>query len=82
MPLYEYECRNCHGRSELLVSASRPPVCPHCGSKRLEKQLSTFATRGGGNAGGHTHKHSAACGCCHHGGGCEGKRRSHACAAC
>ena len=44
MPLYEYICRNCNSRSELLVRSHRDrPVCMKCGSDKLERQLSTFA---------------------------------------
>lgn len=40
MPLYEYICKKCDQRIELLVSSSTNPACPHCGSKRLEKLIS------------------------------------------
>jgi putative FmdB family regulatory protein len=43
MPIYEYECRDCHHRFETLVSASRQPSCPVCHGGQLEKQLSVFA---------------------------------------
>lgn len=42
MPLFEYLCRDCGKQSELLVTGSEKPVCPHCGSKQLTKQFSTF----------------------------------------
>ena len=45
MPLFEYVCRRCGEISELLVSGSQTPVCPNCGSKKLEKQLSSFSAR-------------------------------------
>lgn len=63
MPIYEYECQDCHKVAEILVSTSRAPQCPSCGGKKLEKLFSTFATSGGGATG---HAHSAGCG---HGGG-------------
>ena len=45
MPLHEYICRDCAEISEQLVSGTRKPVCPNCGSKNLEKQLSSFSAR-------------------------------------
>jgi len=53
MPLYEYTCRTCGHRFEVLqrVGAdSRGVSCPDCGSGEVAKQLSTFAsaTRAGG----------------------------------
>lgn len=45
MPLFEYICKACGESAELLVTGSRPPACPRCGSKKLEKQLSAFSAR-------------------------------------
>jgi putative FmdB family regulatory protein len=44
MPLYEYECQQCHRRVEKIQSFSAPPetVCPHCGGK-LERVISAPA---------------------------------------
>ena len=47
MPLYEYACRECKRRFELLqrLGADRTGVvCPACGSAEVDKQLSTFAS--------------------------------------
>jgi putative FmdB family regulatory protein len=35
MPLYEYECRTCHERVEVIQRHSDPPysVCPKCGGE-------------------------------------------------
>ena len=49
MPIYEYECRDCHNDFELLVSTGATPVCPTCNSISLQKQLSTFAVGRGGS---------------------------------
>ena len=40
MPLYEYECINCHERTEKIQKFSDPEitVCPHC-SGHLERVL-------------------------------------------
>ena len=40
MPIYEYECRECHHRFELLVLASTTPACPACKGTDLDKLLS------------------------------------------
>ena len=40
MPLYEYECRVCHHRFELLVLVSTTPACPACKGTDLDKLLS------------------------------------------
>ena len=45
MPLFEYQCSDCNFRFEELVSSaeSSAPACPKCGSKKTERQLSTFS---------------------------------------
>ncbi len=45
MPIYEFQCTDCDKPSELLVRSTdfSGEECPHCGSNRLSKQLSTFA---------------------------------------
>ncbi len=46
MPLYEYHCRSCDQRVEMLVPMSattRTLRCPECGERALDKLLSTFA---------------------------------------
>ncbi|GIT13042.1 MAG: hypothetical protein CM1200mP34_4480 [Verrucomicrobiales bacterium] len=51
MPLYEYTCGKSRKRSEHLVrsgSGAGVPDCPHCGSRRMKKELSGFAAGGGG----------------------------------
>jgi putative FmdB family regulatory protein len=50
MPLFEYICRSCSRRFETLVMGKASPACPGCGSDDLEKQFSTFAVGGGGQA--------------------------------
>ena len=47
MPLYEYSCRSCSRRFEVLqrVGADSSGVtCPSCGAGDVSKQLSTFAS--------------------------------------
>ncbi len=43
MPLYEYECQDCHQHFELLVREQTVLACPACRSRAIEKQLSVFA---------------------------------------
>lgn len=43
MPLFEYICKSCGETAELLVAGSKKLLCPNCGSKKLEKQFSTFS---------------------------------------
>ena len=50
MPLYEYECRGCGHRFEILVFGKVRPVCPNCQGENVEKVFSTFATTGGGDS--------------------------------
>jgi putative FmdB family regulatory protein len=41
MPIYEYRCRSCGQKSEVLVRAGGPSAsCPSCGSPLLEKLFS------------------------------------------
>jgi putative FmdB family regulatory protein len=44
MPLYEYECKQCHRRTEKIQKFNEPEatVCPHCGGA-LERLLSAPA---------------------------------------
>lgn len=47
MPLYEYKCRKCHTRFELLRRMSdvdRNVKCPKCGSPAVEREISGFST--------------------------------------
>lgn len=47
MPIYEFACPKCRVIFSFLskrLNPERLPVCPKCGNKRMEKQLSHFAT--------------------------------------
>ncbi len=47
MPIYEYECEKCHKRTSVLtmrVSERAEAVCKHCGSTRMRRLMSRFAT--------------------------------------
>ena len=43
MPIYEYVCRGCGERFELIVRGADVPACPSCGNLDLEHLLSMFA---------------------------------------
>lgn len=43
MPVYEYVCKSCSRPFEELVFGAEVPVCPTCGAREVEKQLSVFA---------------------------------------
>jgi putative FmdB family regulatory protein len=78
MPLYEFICGNCEKDFESLVRSANwegAVTCPHCGSKKLTKQLSVFAAQGGGSTSASAPAPQA---CCRPGGcGCVGGRHHH-----
>lgn len=44
MPIYEYRCKNCGNTFEYLVGIGRGDddiICKNCGSREMEKLLST-----------------------------------------
>jgi putative FmdB family regulatory protein len=49
MPIYEFHCEQCTKDSEVLVRSSHweGTACPHCGSKKLSKKFSVFASSNG-----------------------------------
>jgi len=53
MPIYEYRCRDCGERFEILQRLGQGAeglVCPGCGAEPVEKVFSTFAATGGDSA--------------------------------
>ena len=47
MPIYEFACPKCRKVFSFLsrrTNPGRPPVCPKCGHRKLEKQITRFAT--------------------------------------
>jgi putative FmdB family regulatory protein len=52
MPIYEFHCAKCEKDSEILVRSSkwRGTKCPHCGSTKLSKKLSVFASSPGASS--------------------------------
>jgi len=69
MPIYEFHCDKCERDSEILVRSSdwKAAACPHCGSKKLTKKFSTFASAGAGEN--HSKGNGGGGHCC--GGGCH-----------
>lgn len=67
MPIFEFVCRDCDQQFEELMSFVQMEAgeahCPECGSKKVDRSLSAFAT-GNSSGGGST----PPCG----GGGCGG----------
>lgn len=47
MPIFDFRCTQCDKTVELLIRGSTPPVCPSCGSRSMEKQVSKPAAPGG-----------------------------------
>jgi putative FmdB family regulatory protein len=75
MPIYEFHCASCGKDSEVLVRSSewKGTTCPHCGSKKLDKKFSVFASSGasddaGGACAMPSGKGGGGCGCCCGGG--------------
>ncbi|MGN6815688.1 MAG: FmdB family zinc ribbon protein [Solirubrobacterales bacterium] len=46
MPIYEFECEECGGRFEELITAGQPVACPQCGSERTRRLLSQVSPPG------------------------------------
>ena len=42
MPLYDYQCQQCHRQFELLVRTGTVLQCPSCGGEQLERLISSF----------------------------------------
>ena len=51
MPIYEYECSECHSAFEVLVRGKESAACPSCGGRKLERQLTVQAAHTGSRAG-------------------------------
>jgi putative FmdB family regulatory protein len=52
MPIYEFHCDKCGKDSEVLVRSAKweGTPCPRCGSTKLAKKLSVFASTGASDA--------------------------------
>jgi putative FmdB family regulatory protein len=72
MPIYEFHCEQCERDSEILVRSTdwKNSKCPHCGSSKLRKNFSTFASANAGSPASSVKKGGMSGGhCC--GGGCH-----------
>jgi len=71
MPIYEFQCEKCGKDSELLIRSSnwQGTKCPHCGSEKIAKKFSTFASAGTSTGTSPGPKSSGGGHCC--GGGCH-----------
>lgn len=48
MPIYEYVCSKCqHDFEELIFNTSEKVACPECGSAKVERAMSVFASVSG-----------------------------------
>ena len=47
MPIYEYSCPACEAGFEVLVRGKEVPVCPRCGTSKIERRLSVPAAHTG-----------------------------------
>jgi len=48
MPIYEYKCKKCDKKFEILVMGKDTPACPSCGNLKIKRLLSTcgFVSKG------------------------------------
>jgi putative FmdB family regulatory protein len=67
MPIYSYHCKECGKDFELLVGVtadSNEKKCTQCGSKNIEKTLSSFSFRMGQSSTGNSSGSCSSGGCC------------------
>jgi putative FmdB family regulatory protein len=71
MPIYEFHCEQCERDSEILVRSTdwKNAKCPHCGSSKLRKNFSTFASANASGAAPARKPSGGGHHCC--GGGCH-----------
>jgi len=53
MPIFEFECSNCDREFEELLfntSAVSEVICPECGSSKVNKKISMFASKAAGGS--------------------------------
>jgi putative FmdB family regulatory protein len=76
MPIYEFHCAKCGKESEILVRSSdwAGTKCPHCGSRKLAKKFSVFASGSGGGEAASCDAGGSGCGC---GCACGGSKHRH-----
>ena len=77
MPLYEYRCKDCEGRFEVLTrfaERDQAHACPSCSSSQTRVLVSTFAMTGGERPGGLDFGSGG--GCCGGSCGCGGATKN------
>lgn len=62
MPIFDIVCSDCGHAGETLQLGTNPPVCPACGSTRVEKKLSATSSLTGRT--GQSHPGPGDHGCC------------------
>jgi putative FmdB family regulatory protein len=74
MPIFEYDCGKCQANFEILVFRSDEAVnCPQCGAADVERRMSVFGFKSGGDKGAASSRMgsgASACGSCS-GGNCS-----------
>ena len=45
MPIFDYSCKDCGKRFDVLIRGTEKAACPKCGSQELEKNLSLPALK-------------------------------------
>jgi putative FmdB family regulatory protein len=64
MPMYEFDCPTCGQPFEELVRSSeavKDVVCPNCGSHKVKRKLSLFASKVSGGGGSYANQSAPAC---------------------
>ena len=61
MPIYEFRCLKCEEDFETIVFGGNDKVtCPRCNGDKLERLMSSFGFKSGGNSGGEDRVSSSA----------------------
>lgn len=64
MPLYEFQCAECQDDFEELVRSSTAVAevkCPQCGSPRVRRKVSVFASKVSGGGSGYVAPAASSC---------------------
>jgi len=69
MPFYEYKCSKCKNEFEVFSRSvseekHRDTVCPECGSRKVEKKISSFSSAVSTSQGRDAPPPSCSGGCC------------------
>jgi putative FmdB family regulatory protein len=64
MPLYEFDCPACGQPFEELVRSAetaKDVICPNCGSHKVKRKLSLFASKATGGSSSYANLSATAC---------------------